>query len=210
MVLIVELFASSPAPAQGTLYVSNVGQTPTGNAAIGSDSWIAQSIITGTNFGGYVLDSVQLLMDAATGSPNGFSVSIYSSLGGAPHNNLGNLVGPDPSAGGVFSYTASSLELSPATFYFVVVTAATPVAQGTYVWSGANGPPYVGNEQWTIYDVFYSSSDGSTWTRHARENVFQMAVYADAVPEPSTLALAGLGPAALSLLWRRRKMRRLR
>src|SRR5271155_4572171 len=95
------------AEAQGSLYVSNLGQTPTGSAAIGSDSWIAQSIIAGTNADGYILNSIQLLMDPASGSPIGFNVSIYSSLSGEPYDNIGNLVGSDPSAGGIFTYTAS-------------------------------------------------------------------------------------------------------
>ncbi len=99
------------AQAQGTLYVSNLSQTPTGSASIGNDARIAQSIVTGTNPGGYSLNSIQLLMDTASGSPNGFTVSIYSSLNGLPYQNLGNLVGSIPSSGGVFAYTASGLEL---------------------------------------------------------------------------------------------------
>ena len=81
------------AQAQGTLYFSSLGQTPTGSAAIGSDSWIAQGFGTGTNTGGYILNSVQLLMDGASGGPNGFAISIYTKSGNSPQNNLGNLVG---------------------------------------------------------------------------------------------------------------------
>ena len=204
LVSVIGLLLPVMTSAQGTLYVSNLGQTSTGSAAIGSDSWIAQSIITGTNSSGYVLNSVQLLMNAASGSPSGFNVSIYSSLSGLPYNNLGTLVGSDPAAGGLFSYTASDLDLSPSTFYFVVVTAATPVAQGAYDWSAANGSPSVGNQQWTIYDFYNSSPDGSSWTGHIRLNIPQLGIYATAVPEPATVALAGLGLACLSLLRRRR------
>jgi len=199
----VGLFAPRLTAAQGSLYVSNLGWTSTGSAAIGSDSWIAQSIITGTNSSGYVLNSVQLLMNAASGSPSGFNVSIYSSLSGLPYNNLGTLVGSDPAAGGLFTFTASDLDLSPSTFYFVVVTAATPVAQGAYIWSGENGPDSIGNQQWAIPDSYKSSPDGSSWTGHIRLNVPQLGIYATAVPEPATVALAGLGLACLSLLRRR-------
>ena len=197
MVLAAELFAPSFSQAQGTLYVSNLGQTPTGSAAIGSDAWIAQAFITGTNASGYLLDSIQLLMDAASGSPSGFNVSIYSSLSGQPQNNLGNLVGSDPLSGGIFNYTTSGLDLSSSTRFFVVVTAATPVAQGAYVWSGANGITYFGDQQWAFPDTYYSSPDGSSWTRYVRRNVFQMAIYATEVPEPATYVLAGLGLACL-------------
>ena len=71
-------------------------------------------------------------MNTASGNPSGFNVSLYSSLSGEPYNNLGNLVGSDPSVGGIFTYTANGLTLSPSTDYFIVLTAATPVAEGAY------------------------------------------------------------------------------
>lgn len=131
--------------AQGALYVSNLGQTPTGGAAIASNIWVAQTIVTGKSSGGYVLNSVQLLTDLAAGAPGGFEVSLYSRTGDphslqipgdAPQRSLGNLNGSDPGAGGVFTYSASGIMLSPSTFYFVVVTAATPISEGGFFWSG--------------------------------------------------------------------------
>lgn len=204
IVLAAELFASSFVQAQGTLYVSNLGQTSTSSASIGSDSWIGQQIYTGTNTDGYDLNSVQLLMDAASGSPSGFTVSIYSDSSDEPGSSLGSLSGSDPSAGGIFTYTASGITLSPATDYFIVLTAATPVAQGAYVWSAANSSQ--GSDLWAIDNAYYSSSDGSSWMAYAPRgggDAPQMAIYATAVPEPSTLALAGLGLACLSF-WLRR------
>jgi hypothetical protein len=186
-------------PAQGTLYVSNLGQTPTGSNAIGSDSWIAQGFITGTNSNGYTLNSIQLLMDANSGSPSNLAVSIYSSLSGNPNNNLGNLVGSDPLAGGIFTYTASGITLSQSTFYFVVLTAATTIAQGAYNWSATTGGPQGGVGGWDIFGEYFSSTDGLSW-QASRENNFQFGIYAMPVPEPSTYALAGLGLLSLSLL----------
>ena len=203
ILFIIGLFAPRLTAAQGAPYVSNLGQTPTGSASIGSDAWIAQRFIAGTYPGGYSLNSVQLLMDAASGSPSGFNVSIYSSLSGGSYNNLGNLVGSDPSAGGLFTYATSGIMLSPWTAYYVVVTAATPVAQGAYVWSAAHAFTD-GGDAWTIDNLYFSSADGSSWTAHQRSAVYQLAFYATAVPEPTTLALAWLGLACLSV-WQRRQ-----
>jgi hypothetical protein len=194
------LFLPIMAQAQGTLYFSSLGQTPTGSAAIGSDSWIAQGFGTGTNTGGYILNSVQLLMDGASGGPNGFAISIYTKSGNSPQNNLGNLVGSDPLTGGVYSYTASGITLSPSTAYYILVTSATPVAQGSYNWSSANVLAPL-NNGWAggLYDY---STDGATWN-YFRDQFFQFAIYATPIPEPATCALFGLG--SLAFLWHRRK-----
>jgi hypothetical protein len=194
----VGLLAPLLAPAQGTLYLSNLGQTSTGSAVVGSDSWIAQGFGTGTNAAGYTVNSVQLLMGAASGNPNGFSISIYSRSGNSPQNNLGSLVGPDPAASGVYTFTASGLILSPSTAYYVVVTAATSVAQGGYSWSATSGnSPTIRNDGWLggIYDF---STDGSNWN-YFRDQFFQFSITGTAVPEPSTSALACLVLVGLSL-----------
>ncbi len=196
--------------AQGTLYVSNLGQTSTGSASIASDSWIAQTFITGPNSEGYILNSVQLLMDATSGTPSGFTVSLYSKTGDphslqipgdSPQSSLGSLSGSDPTTSGIFNYTASGIMLSPSTFYFLVATATTSVADGAYTWSAANGVTQ--NNGFTIDNSYFGSPNGSSWTWYPRQDVFQFGIYATAVPEPATLALAGLGLACL-IFWGRR------
>ena len=206
VVLGAKLLLAQVAQAQGTTYISNLGQTPVGSGAVGNDSWIAQQFFTGTNSAGYALNSVQLLMDAALGSASGFNASIYSSPGnGAPGIELGNLSGSDPAAGGVFSYDASGLMLSPRTSYVIVLTATTPMAQGAYEWSAADSfgrDTVAPGDPWTIPDAYYSSADGSSWTLHARGNIFQFAIDGAAVPEPRFASLLALG--GLWLLWHRR------
>jgi hypothetical protein len=104
-VLAAELLASQILQAQGSLYVSNLGQTSTGSMGIGSNSWIAQPFFTGTDPNDYSLNSIQLLMNAASGSPSNFTVSIFShTADGTPGSNLGSLTGSDPAAGGIFTY----------------------------------------------------------------------------------------------------------
>jgi hypothetical protein len=202
ILLVSVIFLPTFVQAQGTLQASNLGQTPTSSAAIGSDSWIAQEFyIFGTDPTIYDLNSIQLLTNPASGNPSDFNVSIYSAgnLGGSPKNFLGSLNGStDPSLGGVFTYTASDITLSGDIGYYVVVTAATSIAQGAYSWSASNN---AGTGNWNITDIYYSSADGLNWTGHARQDVFQMAIYATPVPEPSTCALLGLSLFGLGF-WR--------
>ena len=120
-IIAIAWFLSPPLThAQGTAYLSNLGQPSAGTEPVGTDSWIAQQFGTGNNPGGYLLDSVQLLMTPATGSPSGFTVELYSHRAGSllPGDRLGLLTGPDPAAGGTFSYSGSGLVLLPTTAYF--------------------------------------------------------------------------------------------
>ena len=201
--------------AQGMIYVNNLGDAPGGSTAIGNNSWIAQeftwegTIVNGTETTpNLTLNSVQLLMDSASGNPSGFTVSIYSS-----HDNLllgdslGTLSGSaNPSSSGIYTYTTPGITLSPATSYFVVVTTATPTSQGAYNWSFVAAPgDEIANSNLVINDIYYGSSDGSSWTEHLRQEVFQMAIYATPIPEPQISALFGLGLFCLGLSWRQRK-----
>jgi len=196
------LFALS-LKAQGTLIASNLGLTPTGNAAIGSDSWIAQAFRTP---GGYTLDSVQLQMNPAFGIPVGFSISIFSSSGAdtPPLQNLGSLAGPDPTAGGIFTYSAPSSIFLPAGTCYVVVTSTSPIADGSYNWSAVSFPNYNGIGM-AIDDSYYKSANGLNWTETIRQGVFQMAIYATPIPEPSALSLIFLGSGVLIFVRTRSK-----
>lgn len=194
--------------AQSILYISNLGQLPAGSGAIGSNSWIAQTFITGSNPGGYLLSSVQLLMDAPAGTPSGFSVSIYSKTGDphsehepgdSPQSSLGSLTGSAPTTGGVFSYGTPGILLSPDTFYYVVVTAATTTNDSAYAWSATSG--LTQSNLFTIEDEFFSSSDGSNWTWNLRGKVFQLGLYASAVlPSQPELAIYDTGSGGISIV----------
>jgi hypothetical protein len=200
LVAMIGLFLPHLSPAQGTVYVSNLGNAPIANTTVGSDSWRAASFRTGTNSTGYILNSIQLLMASASESPSGIGVMLYSANGGVPGNNLGNLLGPDPVIAGVYTYTASSLTLSADTSYYVVLSSATAVADGSFRWCIADlSSTFSVSGGWRATGGFFSSTDSSTWTPY-RPNPFQFAVEATAVPEPSVSATMALGLASLSLL----------
>ena len=183
--------------AQSTTYFSNLSQTPVGSLAIGINSWCAQEIITGTNSGGYLLNSIQLQLGTPTGTPSGFSLAIYDRNpldGTAPGSLLESLTGTVPAGSGVFTFQSSGLTLNPSRFYFVVATAATPVASGSYKWNITSWtqPPADSAGLFGTRATLYQSSDGLTWTG-TRPNNFMFAVNATAVPEPSSFVLLGLG-----------------
>jgi hypothetical protein len=209
------LFIPQITQAQGTTYLSNLGEPSTGSVSVGSDSWLAVAFFTGTNVSGYSLNSIQLAMTDASGNPSGFTVMLCG-FNGLPGSSLGTLSGStDPSTAGIYTYTpAANLTLLPRAGYSIVLTAGTAVADGAYGWSYGS---YAGNNTYnqsggwgTFVDVYalgeiYTSTDGLSWGMHA--NGFfsnpQFAINATAVPEPNILSLLGLG--GLGFLWHRRK-----
>ncbi len=204
IVFAVALLAPQITQAQGTTtFLSNLGQTSTGSAYVGSDSWLAAGFYTGNNAGGYVLNSVQLEMLNATGNPTGFTVMIYTATGaespaGLPVSSLGTLTGSsDPATSGNYTYTApSSLSLSSESLYFIVVTAGTTVANGAYEWSYTSTTTDQSMNGWIASITFSSSTGSSSWVGlggNPNYNFSQFALLATPVPEPGILGLFALG-----------------
>ncbi len=193
--------------AQGTTYLSNLEHPSSGSIAVGGDQWLAASFFTTTNPAvGYDLNSIQLAMNDATGTPNGFTVMLYSVAGGStfPGTSLGTLSGSsNPSTAGIFTYTVPS-NLSRIISYFIVITAATPVASGAYEWSFSDMSSYNAADGWGIPSStpFLVRGSGGRWNP-VSGTYFQFAINATPVPEPGLVALFVLG--GLSLLWLRRK-----
>ena len=105
------------------------------------------------NAGGYSLDSIQLGMADASGTPSNFMVMLYTAyIGGAtiPGSSLGTLDGSlNPTTAGIYTFTtASNLMLSPNTIYFIVLTAGTTVANGAYEWNYENTSSYNPSDNW--------------------------------------------------------------
>jgi hypothetical protein len=197
--------------AQGTTYLSDLGQISTSGQAAGSDSWLATLFETGSNTSGYVLNSIELAMTDATGNPSGFTVMLYSvnthADSALPGSSLGTLDGSlNPSTAGTYTYTDdSNITLSPKSFYFIVLTAGTTIANGAYDWSFTGVNSYNSTGGFIGGGGLYVSSDGSSWNRQSVPSgpFPQFALTATPVPEPSALGLLGL--CSLLFLWHRHK-----
>jgi hypothetical protein len=102
-----------------------------------------------------MLDSIQLGLTNASGSPGDFTVEIYAHdprnfTGISPGDSLGILSGSlNPATTGIYTYTLDSgLTLLPNTGYFIVLTAATTIANGAYDWSLAGTYSYNPSAGW--------------------------------------------------------------
>jgi hypothetical protein len=213
VLLAIPVFALAVLPpqilqAQGTTYLSNLDQSSSGTLAVGSDSWLAAMFQTGTNIGGYVLNSIQLAMNDASGNPTGFTAMIYAPSyppgGVLPGSSLGTLTGSlNPVTSGIYTYTpAANLTLSPRIPYFIVLTAGTAIANGAYDWSLAGANSHNSSGGWLAPGFVWTSSNGSSWPP-LPPGYPQFAINATGVPEPGLLSLLALG--GIFLVWHRRK-----
>jgi len=206
-IFLIRLLAPQIIQAQGTGYLSNLGQSSIGSYPIGSDSWLATQFFTGTNAGGYTLNSIQIQVTNALGNPNGFTALLYASnpLAAIPGDSLGALSGSlNPATDGIYTFTpASNLTLSKTTYYYIVLTSETLVINGAYEWSYATANSYGPSGGWnSAGGNLIISNNGSTWSGFASDHI-QYAINATAVPEPGILSLFGLG--GFGFLWQRRK-----
>jgi len=202
------LLAPQIVQAQGTMtYLSSLGSTSAGSLAVGSNSWWGVYWGTGTNASGYTLDSIQLAMTDATGSPSNFTVMLYEggtfTAGLLMGTNIGTLDGSlSPTTAGLYAFTpASNITLLPSENYEIVLTAGTAVANGAYDWSYAGTYSYNLSGGWGGGSAL-TSTDGINWNSSSHDYP-QFAITVTDVPEPGVLGLFSLG--GLAFLCHRRK-----
>jgi hypothetical protein len=186
--------------------LTTMGSTAGNVWGISSGSFsVAQQFTTGSQDAdiGSVLLSISTSQAGAA-----FTVGFYSNASGQPGSLVANglLSGPSvPAANDINTYTASGLNLSANTTYWLVLDNTSASYVGV---RNRQGQPLVSSSSdgWTLGNLGYKSetSTGSysmVYTGIA-EPLFSIVA---PVPEPSTLALAGMG--GLGLMWhlRRRK-----
>ena len=167
----------------------------------------------------YTLNSVSLLLNHqnyTASSP--LSVSIYSGTTAPAGPALETLswasgiIPEQPYGGttyGLVTNNSTGLTLDANLSYWVVLTATTdnnPANETDYVWSATDAVTVWGGQHEIISP--YQANYNEAWSLTGAGS-YQMSVLATAtapVPEPSTLALVGLG-GGLSLLWQFRRRR---
>lgn len=193
-------FAFGPlAKAQETLYLSNIGSTPSSPYPIDGSDWQEIDFTTGANTPGYTLNAVEIEMADATGDPSGFALQVYTTDNYLPSSLIGVLDGSStPNASGFYTYTANNITLNPDTTYAIVANATSPLANGSFEWDAGPAPTLVGG--W-LDNGHRSSDDGGADWDSIRSRV-EVGIYATAVPEPSTGILLLIG-AGLALFFRK-------
>jgi hypothetical protein len=182
--------------AQGTLYLSNLGDASGNGTFIHSEEassvhWLAAGFETGEDADGYTLDSVQVLMDNGEPGLVSFNISIYTDDAAQPGTDLEALSGsPTPYIAGTYTYTSSGITLSPSTSYWIVMSPFS-----SYGWDFTELTNSISSDGWNNTEISYDSTDqGSTWNDLSGE-LLQFGVDAQPAPEPSILALLVIGAA---------------
>ena len=180
--------------SQGSIYISNLEANSLGGIPIASNAWAAQSFQTGVNPGGYSLEGIQLRLLPASGAPTALGISLF---GNAPLTKPGSLIAtlagnPQPTDGGVFSFTSPGLPLSPNTKYWIVMTSQSALADGAFTATRVSFFDYTATGNWSMDRFFKTSADGLTWTDSNVGFNLAFAVTATAIPEPSAVAVLTL------------------
>ena len=195
--------ASQPAGAQNTetTFVSNMDETPSHDHLIGTSLLTtnfsyANAFTTGSNAGGYTLNSVTAKFNGKTGSPGAISAKIYSSAmqdGYAkPNAALVTLTGNNPDAAGDYTFTCPSNDggctLSASATYHLAFETTASAAGNNYKWRATSSDDQTSSYGWTIADSVSNKGGAGSWTPNRNLNSGLFSVSATAASAAITLA----------------------
>lgn len=169
-------------------YLNNTGQPITGTADIDSNLYLTAQFLTGTNAGGYIINSVQFLFADASGSPNLTSYlrcDLCSSIYDLPQSVLDTFVPNDnPTTAGLHTFERlqpldSPVNLAAATDYWLLFIPSGNSSVGEYRYSLTDSANSVANDGWSI--------TGNVWNGQVGLPMFT--INATAIPEPSSVSL---------------------
>lgn len=188
------------------LYVSNLSESSPNAIAVGSNRWIAQPFETG-DAEQYALDTVTLDIGNIIGSPQGFTVRIFSDNAGTPSVSVGALSGS--LSIGEIPFDASGITLDGSSTYWIVLSTDSLLSSGSFpFWKFTNSSSFAAQDEWSIplAQARESADAGTNWTpSFSVAGGYQFSIDAVAIPEPAPLALGGVAAAAFAFRWRRRK-----
>ena len=181
------------ATAKPTHSVSNLGKTQTGTGQVGKAGTIvwaqAAGFTTGSNSGGYTLQSVTVKFMGTTGSPTGLTAAIHAASSGDPAASATyTLTGPNPVANAENTQSCvvtatHTCSLDANTDYFLVLTAPSQASYNYYRAAftssddETNSPTNAG---WSIANVAKNSQNGGTWNNNNTSHTLQFKVMATA------------------------------
>ena len=165
-------------------YLDNTGQPIAGSMGLGLGyGSVGAQFQTGTNGGGYFLDSIQLQFADATGSPmfSGLGVVLCSDYFDGPGNPVSFLdASQNPLTSGLYTYTPrTDAILESNTKYWLIVGVTSILGGSAYNVSYTSTTMASSPDDWTITGI----------TAIGQAGIPIFSIDAISVPEPSVFAL---------------------
>lgn len=187
-------FIPELSPAQGVVYLNNTGNTVAGYWAMGRDaSAVGAEFQTGSNEGGYAVNTLQLLFGTPTGNPQltTFTIELCADNSGAP----GSVIyyfdpGQNPLAAGLNTFTATPNTLFPnndglsanSDYWLLILVTGGQLGPDAYNLSFTTDTAIVSPDGWMNVGNIASSQGGLP----------MFTLDATAVPEPSSFTLLAM------------------
>lgn len=179
---------------QGVKVLSNLDRPSASAIPIAKDSWVGTLFLTGNNAPAYELENVEVLLQPPRTGISSLSAAIYSDAldGVGPRSPWGSLGTPASMAGNRVRYEGQGISLAKETVYWLVLSAAQPIDSGAFQWRVASDTKTEREDGWLVRAFSARSKDGLSW-ENLPATPLQFALTVTPVPEPSGLALFGLG-----------------